>query len=127
MGLGVGAVAGRVKSNLSKVTPRKSGALVRSQRLKKKGALEWEIIEGKFYGRIIRAGLPATKINPILPVRKRALWWPGLPQPVAAVRNHPGIKKNDYFDKAIRASRGDVEKVSKEVAVGLSKKYADLD
>jgi hypothetical protein len=35
---------------------------------------------------------------------------------VKAVYNHPGIKKNDYWQKAISLSRPDIEKSGDEVA-----------
>jgi len=126
MAAGVGTVAGRTMSALAKVTPRRTGRLSRGQRLIKRGALEWEISEVDFYGQILRDGVPAGAMNPILPRQKKALWWPGLPHPIAAVRNHPGIKKNDYFQKAINNSKGDREKAGVQVAVKLSEDYADI-
>jgi hypothetical protein len=126
MALGVGTVAGRTLSALRKVTPVKTGRLKRGQRLIKKGELEWEISEVDFYGQILRDGVPAASMNPIVPRQKKALWWPGLPHPIARVNNHPGIKKNDYFQKAIDNSRGDREKAQAKVAIKLSEDYADI-
>lgn len=95
-----------LRSTLIKTTPRKTGRLLASQRLIKVSDLERKIVEtvDPPYGLFQREGVPASKINPILPRRKKALFWPGARHPVAIVRNHPGIKKNDYWQLAIDQS-----------------------
>ena len=126
MGLGVGAVAAQVRRNLKLITPQRTGALVRSQRMRRIGQLEWEIIEGVPYGQILRSGVSPGNRNPILPVRAKMLFWAGARHPVRIVTRHPGIKKNDYFTKAIQASRGDITKVSNGTAIMLARSYADF-
>lgn len=37
-----------------------------------------------------------TRPHPIYPRRKKALWWPGLPHPVAMV-NHPGTEARPFL------------------------------
>lgn len=121
IGQGVGTAAGRLWSHLKKVTPERTGRLKKSQILQRQGNLDWEIVETVRppYGLFIRQGVPASKINPILPRKKKALWWPGLPHPVKAVYNHPGIKKNDYFTKAIKNADGDFEKAADGIGTDI--------
>lgn len=110
-----------VMDNLKRTTPQKTGALLASQRVIATSDLESKIVEtvDPPYGLFQRQGVPANKINPILPVRKKALWWPGARHPVAAVRNHPGIKKNDYWSEAIRLSQGKMNDETKRTVAEI--------
>jgi len=112
IGFGVLQMISDLKSILARVTPRRTGALVRSQKIVKVSDLERKIIETVEppYGLFIRTGVPPSRINPILPVRKKALFWPGARHPVAAVHNHPGIKKNDYWKTAIDMNESNMKK-----------------
>lgn len=119
--IGVLNSANVTKANLRKTTPRRTSKLVLSQRLEKRGPLTYAIFEtvDPPYGLFQRQGVVASKINPILPVRKKALYWPGARHPVKAVRNHPGIKPNDYWQRAIDMSNQNYEKEGEKVAAEI--------
>ena len=77
--------------------PKKSGEL-RSQIHLRKSRWTWSIVEGPTkHGLWAREG---TKARFVTPVKKRALYWVGLPHPVAYA-NNPGIRnKNPYPQRA---------------------------
>ena len=105
-----------ISRNIGRETPVDTGRLKRSRRVQRAAGsrLAYEIFEtgprNKKVGAIQRAGVPANKINPILPVRKKALFWPGAMHPVRVVNNHPGIKQNDYWQRGIDNSEGDIDR-----------------
>jgi hypothetical protein len=118
---GVATGAAAVSRNIGKETPVKTGRLKRARRLRRFAGnqLAYEIFEigpRALVGAYLRAGVPANKINPILPVRKKALFWPGAAHPVRMVRNHPGIAKNDYWQRGIDNSTTDLKDAMKDVA-----------
>lgn len=123
--IGVLSSANVTKANLRKTTPQDSKRLLFSQRLEKRGPLTYEIFETVEppYGLFQRQGVPASKINPIVPVNKEALFWPGARHPVKIVRNHPGIKRNDYWQQAIDMSEPryvqEGEKVAAEIEASI--------
>ncbi len=123
---GVGTGARAVARHIKRETPRRTGRLQRSQRLKRKSLLKWEFTEGEKYGLFLRRGVPASKINPILPVRKKALWWPGAAHPVMAVRNHPGIKKNPYWERGLKNAKGDLRKAGEQAGENIVTDIIDL-
>ena len=49
-----------------------------------------------------------TKPHTILPVNKKALYWPGADHPVASV-NHPGTKPNPFMERIIAAAQSDID------------------
>lgn len=110
-------LAKRIYKRLQKNTPRRTGRLVRSQKLTKAGDLTWEMSENVSppYGLYISKGVPAEKINPILPREKKALYWPGLPHPVKAVYKHPGIKANPYVPRTIDDSLDDIQETADRI------------
>lgn len=121
---GVSNISDVIAKNIAEETPRKTGKLLRSQRLLKRGKLNRELIEGEPYGAILRAGVPASRRNPIVPVRAKALASAdGTFGPVAIVLNHPGIKPNDYWTKGIEKSQGDIDKESKAIGAEIAAKY----
>ena len=77
--------------------PKKSGEL-RSQIHLRKSRWTWSIVEGPTkHGLWIREG---TIGHSIFPKKKKALWWPGLPHPIAWTPN-PGIRnRNNYPQRA---------------------------
>ena len=95
--------------------PVKSGALARSLRVADLGETSFLIEEGENYGKYVRSGV---KPHPIFPRVKKALWWKGLPHPIAWVRIWPGTKPNPYH---IRTAR----RFKKEVVPILAKGLAD--
>lgn len=107
------AVAEVVNDQLKDETPRKTGRLVNSQRLIEVNDLHLQIVEfvNPPYGLFQRQGVAKSKINPIMPRKKKALWWPGARHPVKIVRNHPGIKPNPYTQRAVDKSK---EKAQRE-------------
>jgi hypothetical protein len=117
VGFRTGKAAGIVKVNLRRTTPKKTRRLVNSQFLRQTGSTEWTIGErvDPPYGFFQRQGVPARKINPILPRRKKALFWEGARHPVAAVYKHPGIKPNPYFQRAIDMSQAGMKKEANRI------------
>lgn len=77
--------------------PKKTGEL-RSQIRLRKSRWTWSIVEGPTkHGLYVREG---TAAHFIVPVKKKALYWPGLPHPVAYA-NNPGIRnRNNYPQRA---------------------------
>lgn len=63
------------------------------------------IIEGKFYGGILRAGAPR---HDIFPRTKKALYWPGAEHPVRMV-DHPGFRPVPYDEQAAAATIGSMQ------------------
>ena len=124
---GTGSIGGSVSRNIYKETPKKTGRLAKSQKLRKLGKLSWQFEETEPYakiGQILRAGVSPQRRNPILPVRKRALAnREDNFGPVAAVYNHPGIKKNDYWTRGIEKSQGDIKKESEKAGIDIAAEY----
>ncbi len=48
-----------------------------------------------------------TRARVIVPVNKKALYWPGARHPVRRV-NHPGITANPFLRRALQQKRGDI-------------------
>ena len=55
------------------------------------------------YGIFVREG---TRPHMIFPREKKALWWDGLPYPVAFV-SHPGTSPNMYHERSVKSSTVD--------------------
>lgn len=87
--------------NITKeMAPRgKTGKLKESIALKSTGNLSWSITEGVPYGPWVRKGVT---IPDIYPRYKKALWWKGLPHPVAWTHGHRN-KANPYDERAMSA------------------------
>lgn len=60
----------------------------------------WHIVSGVAYAMAVWKGTPA---HTIVPVNKKALFWPGANHPVKRV-NHPGTKPNDFVERAFTRS-----------------------
>lgn len=112
------AVAVRLITRL--VAPKKSGKLRAETGLKKRSDLEWHITDGTKYGAILRAGSPA---HPIEPRRKRALFWPGLPHPIARVKRHPGFREIPYTAHVVRKAAPRARKTEKDIAAEIIKMF----
>lgn len=97
--------------------PVKTGALKRSLANKKKSSLERHIIEQVPHGKLLRTGARKHEILPRRPAY--ALWWAGLPHPVARV-NHPGFKKVEYNLKAVQKSQGLIDDVASAIGERIS-------
>lgn len=114
------ALTRRVYRNIREEAPIKTGELRRSIKFKKRGLANYEIMvdqrtRGGKYERFVRLGTRGPYA--IFPVKKKALWWPGLPHPIKAVYNHPGIKANPYWERGLDRSRVDIDNV--EALIGL--------
>ena len=110
--------------------PERSGDLKKSIVWKKRKLLDYDIfvdrrMKGGKYERAIRLGIPAKDMNPILPRKKKALWWPGLPHPVKAVYNHPGIKPNPYWDRGLRAAESDIDRAEQLIGTEIEQKLME--
>ncbi len=77
--------------------PKKSRELISQIRLRRT-RWTWNVVEGPTkHGLWVREG---TIGHSIFPKKKKALWWPGLPHPIAWTPN-PGIRnRNDYPTRA---------------------------
>lgn len=107
--------------------PERTGTGKKAIKLRRKSKTEWRVIldrrfKGGGYMTAQHEGVSAGKINPILPVRKKALWWPGLPRPVAVVRNHPGIKANPFFDTGEAAAQSDMRAFEQQFLVEVERR-----
>ena len=99
--------------------PVKSGKLKASIKVVQIGPLEWQVQEGVWYGQLQRMG--TTKKNyPIYPRDKKALYWPGLPHPIAYVKSHPGFKANDYTNVTVQG-------VTAKAALGILQHTVGVD
>lgn len=124
MSNGIGAIVLRVSHNIASETPMKTKKLINSQKFQKRGDLDWEFTESVPYGAILRAGVTPQRRNPILPVNKKALAnRVDNFGPVAAVYNHPGIKKNDYWTRGIDKSDGDIKRESEKAGIDIAAEY----
>lgn len=94
--------------------PRKTGELRSGIKERETGPLSFIVTEEAKYGAFQRKGVLASKINPILPRKKKALWWPGLLHPVAAVRRHPGIPPNDYVARGLASAQKHLDIIAQE-------------
>jgi hypothetical protein len=117
--------------HIRREAPVKTGKLRKSIRVHRVGkgqaGLRREISENVDppYGLFQRQGVPARKINPILPVRKKALFWPGARHPVRAVYNHPGIKPNDYWLRGLQSAEPKVNQIADDVAKDIATDIID--
>jgi hypothetical protein len=105
--------------------PERSGNLKKSIQRKRRGQFVYEIfvdrrMRGGKYERAIRLGMPASKINPILPKKRRALFWPGARHPVKAVYNHPGIKANPYWERGLDKSESDINRAEQVIGSDIA-------
>ena len=78
------------------VVPRKTGHLASTIHVEEHGKYGFRIFEGADYGKYLRSGV---KPRPIEPRVKKALYWKGLPHPVAWAPNWPGIRPIRYDEK----------------------------
>lgn len=104
--------------------PKRTGTGRKAITLKKQSKLEWRVfidprMKGGDYMGWQHEGVPPSKINPILPVKKKALWWPGLQHPVAAVYNHPGIRANPFFELGEAAALPEIEATQKKIGTDI--------
>jgi len=111
---GLAKLSDKIADNIRASAPVKSGRLKASIKSSRVGLMHYEIREGVFYGAIQRSGT-IKKGYPIYPRNKMALWWPGLPHPVAYVRSHPGFRANDYVAKGVNKSSGNIENAKVEI------------
>lgn len=71
--------------------------------------------KGGKYEPFVRLGVRPERRNPILPRRKKALYWPGALHPVKAVYNHPGMKANPYWDKGVERAERNIVRVEEQI------------
>ncbi len=90
-----------VWGNAREEAPVDTGLLSGSLMLEKIDDLAYRIVTGVKYARIVHEG-GKTPPHEILPVTKKALYWPGADHPVMRVM-HPGseIPANKFVDRAI--------------------------
>lgn len=116
----LGNLAKVVHSRIHKEAPQKTGDLKKAIVLRQAGAMTWDITidQGRRaykYEHYVRLG---TAPHVIRPVKKKALFWPGLPHPVKSA-NHPGTKANPYFDRGIDNSQGDIRQAEEEMGIKI--------
>ncbi len=87
--------------------PQKTGKLAGGISKTPSGEFGWNIYESHKKGLWVREG---TIGHSVYPRKKKAIYYEGLPHPVAWVA-HPGIRhKNPYPERAVAKSEGEVEK-----------------
>lgn len=124
MSAGIKKVSEAVAENIAQETPKRTKKLVQSQKLVKRDRMFYDLIEGEPYGAILRAGVTPSRRNPIVPVRAKALAnREDNFGPVAIVYNHPGIKKNDYWQRGIDKSDGDIKRESEKAGIDIAAGY----
>ncbi len=117
----------KIHKNVSRAAPKRTGKLVGNIDELKVSYLHYEIREPGpervRYAIPVRAGVKRANINPILPRRKKALWWPGLPHPISIVRRHPGIKPNDYYKVGLIQSERDIDNSAAAIGRKIQVKF----
>ena len=96
------------RTHINLAVPVKTGNLQRSTKIDNISDFEKRIfidLNQARYGEYIIRG---TEPYEILPVNKKALYWPGADHPVKRVE-HPGIKANDYFTAGIENADSEVQ------------------
>jgi hypothetical protein len=89
--------------NTTGAVPRRTGTLEKSFVWESQGlTATWG--PRASYARFVEFG---TAPHRIWPNEKKALWWPGMPWPVAYV-NHPGSKANPYMERIISLSQDEI-------------------
>ncbi len=112
-------VAEVVKQAAIAEATKKSGKLAGGISKTPSGEFGWHIYESHKQGLWIREG---TIGHSIYPRKAKALWWPGLPHPIAWTP-HPGIRnKNPYPERAVSKSSGEVQTVIEEIGSEIAKK-----
>ena len=125
-------LADETVSIVKSVTPiGRTGELRDSTEARKRGQAKWYIVQTAtakerlinpfFYGRAVRMGAKPPKSRgergSIYPRLRKALYWEGLPHPIAVVRNHPGIPKpNDYAAKARSKMNPAIQRMANRIA-----------
>ncbi len=99
--------------------PKMAGRLAGGIHKTQTGEFGWNIYESHKHGLWIREG---TIGHSIFPRRKKALYWPGLPHPIAWTPN-PGIRRpNPYPERAVAKSDGAVQTVMEETGAEIARK-----
>ena len=110
-----------VFSSIKEEAPSLTGRLIKTLWLKKKGNLTREIWENSPYGIFVRED---TKAHPIFPVKKKALYWPGIRggRPVASVW-HPGTEANPYHVRGVENAMPEIDPIMVDLGMNI---VADL-
>ena len=112
-------VAEVIKQAAISEAPKKSGKLAEGIRKTPSGEFGWNIYESHKKGLWVREG---TIGHSIYPRKKKAIYYEGLPHPVAWVA-HPGIRhKNPYPERAVSKSEGEVETTLEGIGAEIVKK-----
>ena len=99
--------------------PKKTGKLAGGISKTPNGEFGWNIYESHKKGLWVREG---TIGHSIYPRKKKAIFYEGLPHPVAWVA-HPGIRhKNPYPERAVAKSEGEVETTLEGIGAEIVKK-----
>jgi len=108
-GLGWKYIATDFWGNIRREAPVDHGRLAGSFNMEQTDSLVYHIKSGVSYAMAVYSGTAVrgdTSLGAsgqpydIFPVNREALWWPGLPHPIKAVYNHPGMKSNPYVNRA---------------------------
>ncbi len=120
--------AKRVHRTIVHEAPKRTGALRRAIKLKRVNETSFTVqvdqrAKAAKYEPLVRLGVRPERINPILPKRKKALYWPGARHPVKAVYHHPGIKANPYFERGMRKSDHYIRQLEKDITQDVERMY----
>ena len=112
-------VAEIVRKEGALAAPYNKGKLSKGIRKIPSGKFGWHIIETSKHGLWIREG---TWDHFIEPRKAKALWWPGLPHPIAWAL-HPGIRQpNDYPARGVANATADIQAEVEAMAVAVARK-----
>lgn len=97
-------VASAVAGDARRSAPMKTGAMVASIHVYRAGTYTWHVRVGTDHWQHMEYGTLGR--DPVIQPRvKRALWWPGLPHPVARVKKHPGNKPQPFMRPSLMQPR----------------------
>jgi len=116
-------LAQQVNENILDEAPHKTGKLAKAHKVRKLKRNSYELyVDSKSpankYYLPVRFG---TGPRVITPKAKKALMWPGARHPVKIVKRWPGIKGNDYVNRAIDSSSGDIRQAEENMANAIEK------
>lgn len=123
----IGKLSKKIHGNVVKAAPKRTGKLSKNIDELKVAFLHYEVREPSpsrvEYVLPVRLGVRKSRINPIQPRLKKALFWPGLSHPISVVRNHPGIKPNDYYKVGLFQSERDIDKSAATIGRKIQVKF----
>lgn len=99
------AVTNAVARDARKLAPKRTNQMASTIRVTRVGPLLWFVSVGTDHWHYMEYGTLGR--DPVIRPRvKQALWWQGLPHPIAVVTKHPGNKAEPFMRPAVYQRRG---------------------